>query len=150
MKYLTYQSLPTIEMPFSKIPTYEELYNVQSEYGTDGGLYFIGMMTVDPEENHYYLIKIGQSKDVHARLKQYFSYNPMIYNNNNILYIPNKTARDIAENNCHAFISHFSYGIAAGGQEWYYVTKELYFFLCDLFNNNDMFDFIADGEIEGF
>ena len=149
MNYLHSQNLSTVEMPFSKVPSYNELHQVQSHYGDDGGLYFIGLMTIDPQENHYYLIKVGQSKDVHKRLKQYFCYNPMIYNNNNVLYIPNEWARDIAENNCQAYISHFAYGIAAGGQEWFYVTKDVYFFLCSLFNDNTMFEFIAKGEVEG-
>lgn len=147
MQHLNHRPLSEINMPFSKVPTYGQRYLWQSGYKNDGGLYFVGMMTVDPEENHYYLVKIGKSKDVHKRLKQYFGYNPMIYNNNNILYIPNELERDIAEENCHAFISHYAYGVAAGGIEWYYVTKEIYFFLCDIFNDTEMFKFIANGEI---
>ena len=147
MQYIGYNPLPEIKMPFSKVPSYGQMHQWQSGYKNDGGLYFIGMMNVDPDDNHYYLVKVGKSKDVHKRLKQYFGYNPMVYNNNNILYIPNDYARDIAEENCHAFISHYAYGVAAGGQEWYYVTKEIYFLLCSLFNDTQMFKFIADGTV---
>lgn len=141
--YLTYnhEALKTITLPNSQRPNRNE---------KTSGLYFIGMMAIDPEGNDYYLIKVGQSIDCQHRINQYFSYNPIIYNTNNFLSIESKFAkyeRDIMEENCHAYISRFAYGVADGTFEWFYVNKENYFLLCEMFKDKTTFEMIATGEV---
>lgn len=114
----------------------------------DSGLYFIGMCGFNPiTEERYYLVKVGESENVKKRIKQYLGMNPMIYNNGNILPLPNESyiRRGEMENNCHEFLSKVSYAKAANANEWFYVTKEKYLELCEMFANRDEFYKIAMG-----
>ena len=110
------------------------------------GLYFIGSMYIDPEDNHYYLVKIGKGGDVGQRINQYFGYNPLIYNEYNTIKTSGYSL-EIAEENCHAYLSQWAIGIAAGTKEWYHVTKDIYFLLCDMFRDEVFFEMVANGEI---
>lgn len=140
MKYLNYRPLETIALPFSKVAKFNpELANKE-------GLYFIGIMAIDPDENHYYLAKVGQSKQIGKRIQQYFTHCPIIYQDNIFYYVENEIVRDVCENNCQAFISQYAYGKANGADEWFFVSKECYFTLCKLFQDPIMFDMIANGE----
>lgn len=114
----------------------------------DSGLYFIGMCGFNPiTEERYYLVKVGESENVKKRIKQYLGMNPMIYNNGNILPLPNESyiRRGEMENNCHEFLSKVSYAKAANANEWFYVTKKKYLELCETFASQDEFYKIAVG-----
>lgn len=142
MKVINYRPLETIVLPGSKTT------NDNYEWRNTEGLYFIGLMAIDPDENHYYLVKVGQSKQIGKRIQQYFTHCPIIYQNN-IFYSTeghNSFYRDYCEMNCHNFLSQYAYGIANGADEWFLVSKASYFLLCKLFNDTVMFDMIANGE----
>ena len=114
----------------------------------DSGLYFIGMCGFNPiTEERYYLVKVGESENVKKRIKQYLGMNPMIYNNGNILPLPNESyiRRSKMETNCHEFLNKVSYAKAANANEWFYVTKEKYLELCETFANQEEFYKIAVG-----
>lgn len=122
--------LPTMEMPW-----------ITSD-GEDG-LYFVGMIGMNPEGEAYYLVKVGQSKDIKKRIAGYASMNPMIFHNN--MYIT-EFNRDLpAESNCHRYLAENAYAIADRTEEWFYVTEEKYYELCGIFSDKEMFRAIAEG-----
>lgn len=142
MKTIAYRSLNTIILPGSKTT------KDNSEWKYTEGLYFIGLMAIDPDENRYYLVKVGQSKQIGKRIQQYFTHCPIIYQNDAFYSTEGhyESYRDYCEINCHNFLSQYAYGIANGAEEWYFVSKESYFLLCKLFNDPIMFDMIANAE----
>ena len=122
--------LPTMEMPW-----------ITSD-GQDG-LYFIGMIGMNPEGEPYYLVKVGRSSNIKRRIASYASMNPMIFHNN--MYIT-EFDRDLpAETNCHRYLAENAYAIADRTEEWFYVTEEKYFELCGIFSDKEMFTAIAEG-----
>ena len=134
---INYDNLVSIQLPYSK------KYDIEDNFC---GLYFIGGIYADPDDNHYYLVKIGSGKDVQKRVNQYFGYNPLIYNGYNTIKTTESVLR-AAESNCQAYIGQWAIGIASGTQEWYHVTKDVYFLLCRMFNDTTLFEMIANGEV---
>ena len=127
--------LPTMEMPCAKC-TYE-----------NSALYFISMMCVNPEGKEYYLVKIGAAKNANKRIREYAVTNPMIYNNDIILPCKENELKE-KEYNCHKYLASMAYAIAQNSYEWFYVTKENYFLLCQMFKDTTFFQMVADGEVE--
>jgi hypothetical protein len=126
---LTY-GLPVMEMPW-----------ITSDGGD--GLYFIGMIGMNPEGDPYYLVKVGCSSNIKKRIAGYASMNPMIFHNNT--YITEFDRGLPAEANCHRYLAENAYAIADRTEEWFYVTEEKYFELCGTFANKEMFKAIAEG-----
>ena len=154
-----------LERPYEK-QKFEECYEILEDYSLidkrmrsiefectncdyeGAGLYFIGMCSFNPKTHEkYYLVKVGSTGNVKRRLRQYLGMNPMIYNNNCILPLRNKTGEQIGyyEANCHEFLEKNAFAKAANANEWYYVTEDKYFELCDLFANTEKFIQIAIG-----
>ena len=128
-------NLPVMEMPCAKC----------SYKGS--ALYFIGMICKNPEEKEYYLVKVGAAKDASKRVRDYATYNPMIYNDDIILPCEENELKE-KEYNCHKYLASMAYAIAQNSNEWFYVTKENYFLLCQMFEDTTFFQMIADGEVE--
>lgn len=123
--------LPVLEMPW-----------ITSDGGW--GLYFIGMIGMNPEGQSYYLVKIGRSNDIQKRISGYASMNPMIYHNN--MYLTEYDVDDAeAEDNCHHYLAEHAYAMADRTEEWFYVSEETYFELCSTFADKEMFKAIAEG-----
>lgn len=125
--------LPTIKMPCA---------NVDEKFG---GLYFVSMIGTNPNGKIYYLVKVGQAKNIAARMASYATHNPMIYHNYISLQIDDKEQRDKAEQNCHKFLAKLAYGVAQNSCEWFYVNKQDYFNICACFTNHNSFQMIASG-----
>ena len=62
-------TLPVLDMPCAE---YDTLPNAR-------GVYFLGMIGTNPNGKSYYLVKIGSSDNIRTRVRQYATYNPMIY-----------------------------------------------------------------------
>lgn len=123
--------LPVMEMPW-----------ITSDGGD--GLYFIGMIGMNPEGEPYYLVKVGRSNNIKKRIAGYASMNPMIFHNN--MYITDFDKSNVeAEHNCHRYLAENAYAIADKTEEWFYVTEEKYFELCGIFSDKEMFTAIAEG-----
>jgi hypothetical protein len=112
---------------------------------TSAGLYFIGMIGQNPDGENYYLIKIGTAENIKKRLQAYATYNPMIYIGGCYCV---KNGRVGCEERCHRFLSRMAYAQAQNSKEWFYVSEEDYYALCNLFMDKDAFAVIAEGEVE--
>lgn len=124
-------NLPVMSMPCADALTIDWQY---------GGLYFIGMIGTNPDGHSYYLVKVGSADNVQKRLRQYATYNPMIY----IGGICPST-RYTSEDTAHEYLAERAIALAQNSTEWFYVTEETYYELCDTFSNMEMFQAIAEG-----
>ena len=126
-------TLPVMSMPVadtSKLPH-------------DMGVYFVGMIGINPTGQKYYLVKVGYSSDVHDRVSQYASYNPMLYVGGYV-----RTVSEEREKVCHAYLEKRAIARAQNAKEWYYVDEETYFELCNTFSDKAEFTKIALGMVE--
>lgn len=110
------------------------------------GLYFIGCVGYNPVSDEYqYCVKIGKSSDIGNRLRQHSGSNPLLYHNNASLCV--KGDLRLAEINCHKFLDHFAIGMPTGTNEWWFVDKDAYMKMCELFSNKNIFEAIASNGI---
>lgn len=117
----------------------------------EAGLYFIGMCGFNPlTEEKYYLVKVGSASNIKKRVRQYLGMNPMIYNNGNILPLgnQNKTVRETLESNCHRFLEKRAYAKAAHAEEWFYVSRDTYLELCEMFSDANQFKKVAQNKMQ--
>ena len=98
------------------------------------------MIGTNPDGKSYYLVKIGSSENIKTRVRQYATYNPMIYIGGYCL-----TSYRNAEENCHYYLRKKAYALALHTEEWFYVDEETYFELCDTFANMETFKAIVEG-----
>ena len=95
------------------------------------GLYLIGQSVANSDTKRIsYLIKIGYSKNVTQRLKQYFTYNPHVSIIDTIPF--NKKEKDYFGIEACFHIDLDNIGIRCGFSEWYQVSEENY----NLINTN--------------
>ena len=120
--------LPVMEMPCA------DYNNIPDNFS---GLYFIGMIGTNPDGKKYFLVKVGCSGDVKDRIRQYASYNPMIYIGG---IVPG-----VGETNCHNYIAERAIALAQHANEWFYVDEDTYFELCETFSDKEQFQAIAEG-----
>ena len=107
------------------------------------GVYFIGMIGVNPDGQKYHLVKVGYSSDIHDRVAQYASYNPMLYIGGYV-----NPASEEHEKICHKYLEKRAIARAQNTKEWYYVNEEMYYELCNIFSNRNEFIKIALGMVE--
>ena len=124
-------NLPVMSMPCADASAFDWPY---------GGLYFVGMIGTNPEGHSYYLVKVGCADNVQKRLRQYATYNPMIY----IGGICPAT-RNTSEDTAHEYLAERAIALAQNSTEWFYVTEETYYELCDTFSDMETFKAIAEG-----
>lgn len=136
-KKKTYYSV-TGELPKLEIPCASTEWLPE-----DRGLYFIGMIGVNPNGTKYYLVKVGSTENLAKRIRQYGSYNPMIYIGGILQSLDGKISD--AETACHEYLSERAYAYAQNAREWFYVSEETYYELCETFANKEMFTAIAEG-----
>lgn len=132
---------PIIPIDDSTIPriNYEDHFS---------GLYFIGQIGYNPILNKkIYFVKVGQSEDIGKRVKQYFSYNPLIYYNHTCLPIDNNIERKCCESICHNYLSKYTINYGQNAYEWFQVSEENYYELCKQFSDINTFNLIAHGGI---
>ena len=107
------------------------------------GVYFIGMIGVNPDGQKYHLVKVGYSSDIHDRVSQYASYNPMLYVGGCVTYVGEEH-----EKICHAYLEKKAIARAQNAKEWYYVDEKTYFELCNKFSNETEFIKVILGMVE--
>lgn len=125
--------LPKLEIPCASTEWLPE----------ERGLYFIGMIGVNPNGTKYYLVKVGSTENIAKRVRQYGSYNPMVYIGGILQNFEGKMSD--AETTCHEYLAERAYAYAQNAREWFYVSEETYFELCNTFADNEMFRAIAKG-----
>lgn len=128
----------TGELPQLEIPCADISWLPESK-----GLYFIGMIGINPNGTKYYLVKVGATENIAKRIRQYGTYNPMLYIGGVALDI-RKQLSD-AETTCHEYLAEKAYAYAKNAREWFYVDEATYFELCETFADKEMFRAIAEG-----
>lgn len=127
------QPLPTFNIDCLKIDDNEHYE----------GVYFVGDIKYDPTYGKIFLVKAGGSKDISNRMKQYTTHNPMFFHD----YTSIPCAHyPIHEKAVRHFIEKVSIGVPPTSNEWFIVTEDTYFKLCELFKNKIVFNSIANGE----
>lgn len=113
-----------------------------------GGLYFMGATYFIPTTIHpIYAVKIGKSdNDIGARINSYGTANPFIYHKKEHV-LPYFVCPDANEKTCHHFLNSIAIQALEKNTEWYIVSKETYFELCELFQDKDFFKKVATGKI---
>lgn len=90
------------------------------------GLYFVADTKII-DNKKYYLVKIGKSDNgIKQRIKNYYTYNPLIFHNNYSYRIDNKQKRAQLEIICHNILSELSNGRVANVHEWFSVNKMVF------------------------
>jgi len=89
------------------------------------------------------LVKVGATDNIAKRVRQYGTYNPMIYIGGTVEDIDGSLSQ--AETNCHEYLADKAYAYAQNAREWFYVDEKTYYELCKTFANKEMFKAIAEG-----
>ena len=114
----------------NNINEYDPERKWQMGNGVTSGLYFIGNIEYNPIlEKPIYWVKIGKAENIEKRLQQYRTHNPSFWHNgcNLPLYKEElKPYEDIA----HVRIAENALQKHPNADEWFAVTKEIYFELC--------------------
>ena len=107
------------------------------------GVYFIGDIKWDPNLGKLHLVKAGGSTDISKRMKTYTTHNPMFFHDYTSIPCDNYRQH---EKIVQSFLERVAIGVPPTSNEWYIVTEETYFKLCELFKNKIVFTSIANGE----
>lgn len=106
------------------------------------GLYIVGDIKYDPTYGKVFLIKCGGSNNVGARMKEYTTHNPMFFHDYTSLPCNDWRVKEKIVQN---FLNRVSIGRPPVSREWFIVTEETYFKLCELFKDKMFFSSIASG-----
>lgn len=128
------------EMVKDEIPTLEIDCAKSNELPRTEGVYFLGMIGINPVGEKYYLIKVGRANNIYSRVSSYATYNPMLY----IGGYYETTKSDRAERYCHKYLEKYAYAKAQNANEWFYVNETTYYKLCEAFSNSAIFKVIAE------
>lgn len=112
----------------TKLPRFSDEYT-RPEMPSKCGLYLIGSTYFNPitGENYYY-IKIGRSNDLQKRIKQYSTYNPMLWIAD-VKTMSEKQSK-AAEAYYHILLSEICYAKAPNCDEWYLIDRDNYLDIC--------------------
>ena len=92
-----------------------------------GGLYLLGMVTVDETDltTPLYWIKSGKASHMNERLASYNTDNPH-YKRLDLLRIDGSTQRSVAEKQTHHMLERVGIARCNHNEEWFLVTREVY------------------------
>lgn len=107
------------------------------------GLYFVGDIKEDPSYGTLYMVKVGGGNDISKRVRQYMTYNPMMYHKRSAIRIDDWHPYETV---AQAFLAKYALGVPSNGDEWFIVDKDTYYKMCDLFSNPLTFRKIATGK----
>ena len=115
--------MDTKQYGYKKLEVLPVEWALEVDETEQAGLYFICMPLIDDE--HTYIMKVGKASNIHKRMIQYKSMNPlgMHYANYNTLILPEMELR-LAELRCHNFLAQFSVGVVEGTTEWFIIENE--------------------------
>jgi len=103
---------------YTKLPSLEIEMQLEVDTIEQAGLYFICQPSFSSNEDEY-IVKVGKAINLHSRMLQYKSMNPLgMHYSCNSLIIPQDTLR-IAEIRCHNFLAKFAIGVLDGTNEWF-------------------------------
>lgn len=93
-----------------------------------GGLYLLGMITVDDNdpETLLYWVKPGKASHMNERLTSYNTCNPH-YKRFDLLRIDNPTKRSAWEKQAHKIMEQVGIAHCNHNDEWFLVSKQIYF-----------------------
>lgn len=106
------------------------------------GVYFIGDIKYDPLYGKMFYVKVGSSKNVGQRIKQYRTYNPAFFHH--LCSLPTRHYRR-AEENCQEYLRSKIKFAPKYTAEWWIVNEETYWKMCEEFSNEESFSKIAKG-----
>ena len=118
----------------SNTPTFQNLADKKKkEVSSDPGVYLIGETRFNPQnEEKFYLVKVGKSRNLEKRMKQYRVTNPMVYH---IDYFPFRydepSMYGSFENLCGYILASITKGRVDGTEEWYLVNQQDYIEICN-------------------
>jgi hypothetical protein len=127
-------------IPHIKNGVFRQSY--MSDYENFSGVYFIGDIKYDPLYGKMFYVKVGSSKNIGKRMKQYRTYNPAFFHH--MCSLPTKyyhTAEDYCQNYLQSKIKFVPKYTA----EWWIVDEETYWQMCKDFSNEETFSKIAKG-----
>lgn len=90
------------------------------------GIYLIGTVSFNPfTKEELYFIKVGFSGNLQRRMKDYRTSSPTIF------HIAYDTEDSILESDCHSILRRCAECQVEGTDEWFKVSKEMYFEICE-------------------
>ena len=96
------------------------------------GLYLIGNTLFNPITNEqYYLIKVGESSNLHNRMKSYRTTNPMVFHIDYLEWNNKDFSYFDLERECHALLMRIGFVKAKDSTEWFLTTREQYLEICE-------------------
>ena len=112
------------------VPTYSNDENSMRFIAPKGsGLYLVGNAVFNPHtDEQIFFIKVGKSKDIKSRMKNYLSSNPMLFHIDYCL-AEYKEMHDL-ERQCHLMLFEKCQAVMEGTMEWVKVDKTLYLEIC--------------------
>ena len=134
---------------YKKLEVCETEFSLTVDSTEQSGLYFICQPTFDCNAEEEWILKIGKSNNIHKRMLQYKSMNPLGFHSEyNTLPIPASELR-VAEMRCHNFLAKFAIGVLEGTNEWFIVKHgETLEQLWEIFDNRHAhWKKIAMGEV---
>lgn len=95
----------------------------------ENGLYLVGSTHFNPfTKEEFYLVKVGTSKNLNKRMKQYKGTNPLMFH---IDYYPTNNTLPLYECDCHMVLYENCEGIIEGCDEWVKVSRDTYLEICE-------------------
>jgi len=136
------------DIPTTGISEYDTHRNWQYSDTKEGGLYFMGNIEYNPTlQKPIYWVKIGIAENIKKRMNAYRTHNPSYWHNNCVLIEPDTALRDIYENWAHHNLEKQAIQTHPNAWEWYEVTEETYFKLCEKLQTQEGFmDFVEEGK----
>lgn len=119
---------------FADTPIFQNFADKKrKEVSSNPGVYLIGETRFNPQnEEKFYLVKVGKSKNLEKRIKQYRVTNPMVYH---IDYFPFKYDEPqeygAFEDLCGYILASITKGRVEGTAEWYLVNQQDYAEICN-------------------
>ena len=129
-----------IRIPHVKDGCFRQSY--MSDYEDFSGVYFIGDIKYDPLYGKMFYVKVGSSKNIGQRIKQYRTYNPAFFHH--MCSLPTRHYRR-AEEYCQNYLQSKCKFVPKYTSEWWIVDEETYWQMCKDFSNEECFSKIARG-----
>lgn len=96
----------------------------------ENGLYLIGNTIFNPlTDEKFYLVKVGTSKNLKGRMANYKTQNPLMFHID--YHVATDDFEDISEKECHMILLENCISRIEKVDEWFIVSREKYFEICD-------------------